>query len=397
MTRTAIVAISRRGAVLSGTLAASLDGDNRLYLDRRFIDGGNDVVPFDLPVRPLIQKLFHEYPRIVLFMPAGAAVRLLAPLLRLKGADPAVVCVDDAGRFAISLLSGHLGGADRLAQQVADILGATPVITSASHVTGTLAVDLLGQELGWRIEADSLDVTRASAAMINGEPVGIYQQAGEPDWWPSPWPDNLQVYSSLGSLAASSCAAALVISDQIAPNTGKGPGYQDALGDKPMVLYRPRSLVVGMGCRRGVPSEELEELLLDTFSQHNLALKSLRCIATAELKRDEPGLLRLAETYGVALQCYGSDALNSMFPPHPTMTDATTDETAASPGPTPSPAARRLLGLWGVSEPAALLGSGGEELLVTKRKSARATIAVARMNFSGARPKLATATQRSQS
>ena len=385
MTRTAIVAISRKGAVLSGTLAVFLEGNNRLYLDRRFIDGGNDIVPFDLPVRPLIQKLFHKYPRIVLFMPAGAAVRLLAPLLQHKGADPAVVSVDDAGRFAISLLSGHLGGADRLAQQVADILGATPVITSASHVTGTLAVDLLGQERGWQLEADSVDVTRASAAMINGEPVGICQQAGEPDWWPPdrPWPDNLRVYSSLEILAASSCAAALVISDQVAPDTGNGPSYRDAVGDKPLVLYRPRSLVVGMGCRRGVPSEELEELLLDTFSQHNLALKSLRCIATAELKRDEPGLLRLAETYGVALQCYSSAALNGMFPPHLT----TTDETAARPTPTPSPEPHRLVGLWGVSEPAALLASGSEGLLVKKQKSARATIAVARMNFSGARPK----------
>jgi cobalt-precorrin 5A hydrolase len=123
--------------------------------------------------------------------------------------------VDDAGQFAVSLLSGHLGGADRFAEEVARTIGATPVITSASYVTGTLAVDLLGQEYGWQLEADSLAVTRASAAVVNREPIGVYQDAGERDWWPAnnPLPANVQVYPTLDSLEDSSCAAALIISE----------------------------------------------------------------------------------------------------------------------------------------------------------------------------------------
>ncbi len=372
MTDTAIVAISRNGAELARRVATELGGGSTLYLDRRFLVEEDNAVAFDLPARPLVQSVFQECRRLVLFMPVGAAVRLLAPCLDHKHRDPAVVCVDDAGRFAVSLLSGHLGGADKLAQEVASILDASPVVTSASHVTGRLAVDLLGQEFGWQIEADPLTVTRASAISINGEPVGIYQEAGETGWWPSgqPLPDNVEVYRSLQSLAESPCAAALVITDLAAQDHSSEKTYSDALPGKFVVVYRPRSLAVGLGCRRGVPMEHLEHLIDTTFRDNNLAKASINCIATAELKRDEVGIGQMAAKLQVPVHCYGESDLNSMFPPE-----------GSELGPTPSPEPHRLLGIWGVCEPAALLASSATELLVTKTKTDRATVAVARMFY----------------
>jgi cobalt-precorrin 5A hydrolase len=390
MSRTCLVAISKRGASLARSLASSLAGDKALYLERRLLDREDEAEAFDLPLRPLVRRIFRQQQALVLFMPVGAAVRLLAPCLQDKHHDPAVVCVDDAGRFAVSLLSGHLGGADRLAEEVASILGATPVITSASYVTGTLAVDLLGQEFGWQLEADFLAVTRASAAVVNGEPVGTYQEAGEPDWWPQdrPLPDNITVHPSLEALAATSCSTALIITDRSAPASSEGLDYREALKNKIVVLYRPRSLVVGMGCRRGVPVEELEELLLDTFQKSNLSLSSFACLATAELKKDEGGILALAEKYDVPLHCYSGEELNSVFQLRPAVPPfrkggpgEISTPAEGSQGPTPSMKAYSLLGLWGVSEPAALLASGSKELLVPRQKTARATIAVARKRF----------------
>jgi cobalt-precorrin 5A hydrolase len=403
MTRTAIVAVSRHGSVLARSLAASLPGDTVLYLQRRFHQDDGESQPFDPPARSLVHQVFEEYQRLVLFLPVGAAVRLLAPCLKDKRKDPAVVCVDDAGRFAVSLLSGHLGGADRLAEEVAQALGATAVVTSASHAAGTLAVDLLGHGFGWRLEAEPVAITRASAAVVNGEPVGVYQEAGEPHWWPQgrPLPGNIAEYATLESLMQSKCAAALVITDRQDPAHGQAGSYRSAFGDRPVMVYRPRTLAAGMGCRRGVPAQELEDLLTDTFRRHNLALGSLRCIATAELKRDEPGLCTLADKYGVPMPCYSAEELNSVFssqpeleepgrvenPPNPPLPKGGKDESQASGkasiSPTPSPVARRLLGLWGVSEPAALLAAGSQELLVTRVKTSRATIAVARVVFPG--------------
>jgi cobalt-precorrin 5A hydrolase len=365
-------------------LAAAFEPDSTFYLDRRFLEPGDDAVPFDLPAKPVVQQAFRDYQQLVLFMPVGAAVRLLAPCLGHKHRDPAVVCIDDAGRFAVSLLSGHVGGGDRLARQAAALLGATPVVTSASEVTGVLAVDLLGREFGWKVDADSLTVTRASAAVVNGEPVGVYQETGEPGWLQDrPLPNNMQIFPSLKSLMESTCTAALVITDLLSP-----AGQDDqpsTLTEKHVVLYRPKSLVVGLGCRRDVPEEELEQLLDETLSRHNLCKDSVKCIATAELKRDEVGIGLLSDKLGAPVHCYSADELNSVFQDRDTPDIQATETLAAGRPrllPTPSETAHRLLGIWGVSEPAALLASGAEELLVTRKKTTRATVAVARIPFS---------------
>ncbi len=374
MPRTAVIAISQGGSALARTLALAWEGAADLFLKRGYRQAGEAVQEFDLPLRPVIRRVLAEYSAVVLFLPVGASVRLIAPYLLDKHQDPAVLCVDEAGKFVVSLVSGHVGGADRLAQEVAAILGATPVITSASHVTGTLAVDLLGQEFGWTVEADNVAVTRASAAVVNGEPVGVFQSAGESDWWPAntPLPDNIVIFDSLESLAAGECSAALVISDQLNPFADKKDQIQQGWH---LVLYRPRSLVAGMGCRRGVPVEELDQLLLETFRESNLALASLVCIATAELKKDEPGLIALADQYDVPLACYSGDDLNQVFASQ----DGGPGEYVK--GLTRSEKAHSLLGIWGVSEPAAVLASGANDLLVPKHKAARATVAVARKPF----------------
>ena len=384
MSKTAIIAISRRGSELARSLLTSFDVSATLYLDRRFLRDGENATPFDLPVRPLVQHAFESYRQLVLFMPVGAAVRLVARRLEDKHHDPAVVCVDDGGRFAVSLVSGHTGGADALAEKVASALDATPVITSASRVMDSLAVDLLGEEFGWRVEADSQTVTRASAAMINGEPVGLYQEAGEPGWWPAgrPLPDNLRVYSSLDDLASSGCASALLVSDA----TRIAAEYAAAGGVSPVVVFRPNSLVAGMGCRKGVPAAELEDLLASTLDENVLALPCLSVIATADLKREEPGILELAARLGVPVRCFTTEELNGVFERREQDSCQPAFQIAGKsiPGfaPTPSPAPQRLVGVAGVAEPAALLASGANRLLVARQKSAGATVAVARRVFS---------------
>ena len=395
-----LVAISGGGANLAAKLAGSSAQSSRGFsagtarihvVDRHAasvrVPSSVDVQSFSLPLRPVLKRLFGQYRRLVLFMPVGAAVRLLAPSLEHKQSDPAVVCVDDAGKFAVSLLSGHVGGADDLALEVAGIIGAQPVITSASYVMDTLAVDLLGREFGWRLETGPATVTRVSADVVNGELVGIYQDAGERAWWPEDkeLPANLKVFTSLTDLFESDCSAGLVMTDRILPSAlqpGAGTRFDSSVSR--LVVYRPQSLVVGMGCRRGVSVEHLEELLVSAFGQHGISLSSVKCIATAEIKRDEAGINQLAAKYGVPVVCFGAEDLNGMFEGAPSEVVATgKDELSGTVGclPTPSAVAYRLLGVWGVSEPAALLASGARELLVPREKTDRATLAVARIPF----------------
>ena len=364
--KTAIIALTRNGARMARTLAGSLDRDHALFIDRRFRKDDDSGEAFDLPLWPVVKRAFAGYSSLVLFLSAGASIRLLAPLLESKQIDPAVVCVDDAGSFCVSLISGHVGGADQLAQEVAVCLGARAVVTSASHASGTLAVDLLGREFGWRLKADATTITRASAAVINSQPIGIWQGAGEPGWWPDgkPLPGNIAVYATLEDLAASACATALIISDTTSD-------LETLLADKITVVYRPRSLVIGMGCRRGVPVEELESLLAEAFRENGLSAECLAEIATAEIKRGEPGLEQLAERHGVPLSFLQANELNAVFETNP---GAITSKSERAHG---------LVGVWGVAEPAALLTAGASELLVNRKKTTRATIAIARKNFTG--------------
>ena len=369
---TAIVAISSRGAEMARRLAVCLEGAVELHVSRRYSQPADSETSFDLPARPVVQELFNTAESLILFMPVGAAVRLLASSLEDKHSDPAVVCVDDAGRFAVSLVSGHLGGADALAQKVAEALGATPVITSASHALGVFSADMLGRDFGWTIEARPGHLTRASAAVVNGEAVGLFQDAGEADWQSAnqELPNNVTVYSSIGAAMGSDCAAALIITDR---SDLEMAGYDAA--KQAVVVYRPKTLVAGMGCRKGVPADHLLELLTKAFEANALSSSSLNCIATADLKQDEPGLIELAAKYDVPLRCYSADELNSVFGEESSSGTAGAGKSVA----TARPRVHGLLGLWGVSEPAALLAAGSRELLAQRIKTDRATIAIARI------------------
>ena len=362
-TAIAIVAVSRPGAALARRLAAA-DGfrDAELHLERRTASPDAAATAgarlYDLPLRPVLQDLFGRCGGLVAFLPVGATVRLLAPALGDKRRDAAVVCVDDGGQYAVSLLSGHTGGADALARRVAAAIGAQAVVTSASDALGMPAVDLIGREQGWRIEASATDLTRAAAAVVNGWPVALWLDPETGVCWPEERPpsDNIVAVGDLADAFRGDYAAALAVSDRIVA------GGPDAA--RPVALYRPPTLVAGIGCRRGVSMAHLRALLADTLRAHGLAPGSLAKIATADIKADEAGIMELAAELEVPVQVYGAAELEAAG--------------RRLPDATPS-AAQELLGVYGVAEPAAALAAGAGRLLAPRRKSDRATVAVARI------------------
>ena len=364
--KTAIVAVSRPGAGLARRLASNLP-DVELHLERRLAgDSDHDIRLYDLPLRPVLQDLFVNRDALIVFLPVGAAVRLLAPVFAGKKRDPAVVCVDDAGRYAISLLSGHTGGADELSRQVADALGAQAVITSASDALNVTAIDLVGRKLGWRIDASPADLTRAAAAVVNGEPVALWLDPATGAGWPddSPLSDGIVIVDSLDDATAGGYAAILIVSDRLLSLDT----------ERPLVKYRPPTLVAGVGCRRGVDGEHLQGLLADTFRANGMARQSIAKIATADLKANEPGIIALADSLGVPLEIYAAAELNATVHSEPEPADSQ----RGLHHPTPS-AASDLLGVFGVAEPAAMLAAGASGVIVPRAKSDRATIAVARI------------------
>jgi len=240
----AVVSITRHGIALAGKVVAALPGA-QLFAPEKFQAEAEIAAPgaartYVGKVGDQVPALFAAFEGIVAIVSLGAVVRLIAPHLRSKETDPAVVVVDEAGKFAIPVLSGHLGGANELAGHLATALGATPVLTTASDARQTLAVDLLGRELGWTFEATHDEVVRASAAVVNDEPVALVQEAGSPDWWPhhangrsGPVPANIKQFSRLEEVDLDSVAAVLWISHRPLP-----PELAPRLAGR-LVTYRP--------------------------------------------------------------------------------------------------------------------------------------------------------------
>lgn len=224
----AVVSITKHGIALAGKVVAALPGA-QLFCPEKFRTEGELAAPgvthcYEGKVGDQVPALFAAFDGIVCIVSLGAVVRLIAPHLKNKETDPAVVVVDEAGKFAIPVLSGHLGGANGLAGHLATALGATPVLTTASDARETIGVDILGRELGWRFEATHDEIIRCSAAMVNDEPVALVQEAGSPDWWTNhangrkgPMPANVRRFDRLEDVPLAEFAAVLWIAERAMP------------------------------------------------------------------------------------------------------------------------------------------------------------------------------------
>ena len=219
----AVVSITKHGIALAGKVVAALPGA-QLFCPEKFRTEGETTAPgavhcYAGKVGDQVPALFAAFDGIVAIVSLGAVVRLIAPHLKNKETDPAIVVIDEAGRFVIPVLSGHLGGANQLAGHLATALGAQAVLTTASDARETLAVDLLGRELGWTFEASHDEIVRCSAAMVNDEPVALIQESGSTDWWTrhangrsGPLPANLTRFERLEDVPLDRFAAVLWIS-----------------------------------------------------------------------------------------------------------------------------------------------------------------------------------------
>ncbi|EMT46707.1 cobalt-precorrin 5A hydrolase [Anoxybacillus flavithermus] len=351
----AVVAITKHGVEIARKLHEKLP-DAHIYYTDKFAKGDEEqkgIRLFSGNVRVHLATWFATYRGLILIISLGAVVRMIAPLLKDKKTDPAVVVIDDKAEHVISVLSGHLGGANELTRQVAALLHARPVITTASDVQQTIAVDLFGRSFGWVWENEE-NLTPVSAAVVNEQHVAIVQESGERHWWTydAPLPANIRTYGSIAEALKARPDAALVVTHRLL-------GKEEQAILQHGVLYRPKVIVIGIGCNRGTSAQEIEQVICDTLQQLRFSLKSVKALCTIDLKKDEEGLLAVANKYGWPLIFYTPEQLN----------DVPIDE--------PSETVFRYTGAYGVSEPAAKRYSGQQQLVLTKKKSGNVTISVA--------------------
>ncbi|MGE3540880.1 MAG: precorrin-4 C(11)-methyltransferase [Candidatus Tectimicrobiota bacterium] len=359
--RIALIAVTQQGVTRAYTLRRQLaQGD--VYRPARY--GPASAAwdqPYDTALAEQVGRLFTQYDQLVFFLATGAVTRLIAPYLVSKATDPGVLAVDEAGHFVIPVLSGHLGGANAFARTVAGHLGATPVITTASDVIGGLSLDLLAETYGWVIEpAERL--TTAAMALVNQEPVAIIQEIGSQGSWLRSWslPPHVTWVAQPSELPAQSFHTVLWITDRLVSDL-------HGLAPERILWLRPPSLVLGMGCERGLPLQALEDGLTHFLTQQGFARASIRTLASLDRKADETAMLEAARLSAWQTVFYQAAEL------------------AQSAGMAhPSEAVARCVGTPGVAEPAALLAAQAEHLLVEKQ-IVTSPLAPQRMTFALAR------------
>jgi len=349
MERVAILAITKNG-IKMGLSLKNLFPNWKVFAPSKFSDNNEVIEWYNDSTSIKIVDLFKSNNALICLFSLGAVIRLIAPHIKDKKTDPAVIVIDDKAQFVISVLSGHLGGANELSNDIAQKINAVPVITTAADVNKTIAVDLVGKEFGWRIDGDDT-VTKVSAFMVNKEKIGVFQNVGNRDWWKKEFPRNVFKYDSFDELKNSQSKGFLIISDQV---------FDDKILEN-TVVYRPQTLVVGVGLHWDTSKETIKSGLETSLQKFNLSYKSIARFVSIKKEKDIVGLIELGKEMNIPVEYIDREELSTIDTPNPSKTVQTFEGTPS------------------VSEAAAIKSSQGELVVEKQKFPPNLTIAIARI------------------
>lgn len=337
---TAYFYLTEEGGLLAHKLAVAHPGD--IYNKDNFKEN--------------LRAGFKKYDSLVCIMATGIVVRILAPLIVHKTSDPAVVVLDQKGKHAISLLSGHLGGANDLAREMASISGGEAVITTATDVAGELSFDTFAKKYDMAIE-NIEQLKHISGALLSGKKVNVFTDKNVEKLYPElvkeqkrgalhvfPISEFFKIYkinniktAIVGDSEIVENNKSNVIMNEDTSNTSDSSNIYNIESDIPAVIIdegfptklttvsditisslspvlylRPRTICAGIGCKRNMEQQPIEEALLQTLKEEGIHPLALKCIATIPLKSDEPGIIGTAANRNVPLQIIPTEEIEAL-------------------------------------------------------------------------------------
>lgn len=366
--RQAVFAATRTGLCLAVRLRSVLAGAVDIYAPQRHVDFAARAASEQAAVSngwtmqgyerlaDCVAGCFHRYDALVFIMAAGIVVRMIAPHLENKLQDPAVVVMDEQARHVVSLLSGHIGGANLLTQQLARGLGADPVITTATDVEKKLAPDMIAAELGMRPWPKN-HIKTINSALLEGKKLGYFvddRLTGADSYREQLYRLGIQVvYSTMAEAEAADFLVYLL------------PSEADAFTDRPVpnhiLCLSPRRLWAGVGCRRGTPKEEILSAVQTACSRIGQETAGIFGLASTLVKRDEEGLLAAAAKLGRDILFFDNETLGRMIRQY---------------GLTESPFVKKTIGIGNVCEAAALAAAAPGRIVLPKMNYGKVTVAL---------------------
>jgi cobalt-precorrin 5A hydrolase len=313
---------------------------------RDISDWESKVQPVEGTLREWTEAQFHSQDALVFIGATGIAVRAIAPFVQSKATDPAVLCMDEQGNYLISLLSGHLGGANELAVKLAGICGAVPVITTATDINGKFSVDSFARKE--HLYLDNLKLAkRISAEILENRKVGLYS--------------DFEICSPIP----------LELSSQISMQGKRQLGISISLDENyepfaETLHLIPEILVLGIGCKKGTSKEQIQAVVRTVMEQNQFSMHSIRCVASIDLKKEEEGLLAFCGELGVELWTFSAEELRQV---------------SCEDGFTESDFVAGITGVGNVCERSALRASGCTKLIQKKAAMQGVTVAIAMQEY----------------
>jgi cobalt-precorrin 5A hydrolase len=352
-----IFAVTRQGVETAAKIRDILSKkqiDCEIFVSKKYAI--KDAVPIENKLGQAIKDVFREVDAVVAVMATGIVVRTVAPLLKSKLSDPAVVCVDTSGRFAISLLSGHYGGANELAKLIADGLGAVPVITTASNVLGKQSIDELARTTRCVI-VNPESLVAVNSVLVNGEEL-VLVLVGNVNIFPLEKKGEYEIRTTENAEHAveivNSFDAGVIITKEKVTLQGL---------KKPVTVLKPKTVAVGIGSRKNVSEDAIIETVTKALTQSNILLERVDRLATVDIKKDSLSMKSAAQKMGLKLEYISVDELRAFK-----HEDLSAD----------SEFVKEKIGVGGICERAALIVAGKKaKLILKKTKGKGVTAAVA--------------------
>ena len=322
--KVAIISVSKKGYDLSFKLKELLDNDSTIIKC--------DIYHKD--VKKTFNLLFYEYDAIIAIMASGILIRSISHLIESKTTDPAILNIDDNGNFVISMLSGHLGGANKLTSKIADLINATPVITTSTDVNKKLGIDVLAKDLYLSID-NTKEILYFNKSILDGKKV-LFTVNSEGKY------DYLYDYLNNNTLE-------IDVSINFSSRIKNGEIEAECNSHK--ILLKPRKIVFGIGCRRGKSCKKINEAVSIVLSELNIHPSRINMLSSAEIKKDEIGLVELSKSLDIPINFVDLDRLK-LFKSN----DVQKSDFVMS-----------KFGICGVCEPSALITAGFDSKLIYKK------------------------------
>ncbi len=377
----AAVAVTRKGIELARQLADDFPGLDILAAGSFAEDFSESVQPLPGSLSEMAGEIMDEYDGLIFIMALGIVVRVIAPWLEDKRKDPAVVTVDETGSWVISTLSGHLGGANKLAEKIADILQAEAIITTATDVRSRPALDMLAEEIGGELVPFE-NLKHAGSHMLAGGKLeiicaeshykNIIEESSALNSTDREFYKN-KIEFSLPGRSGSSPAESVNAADGfpllVSARDHDHRRFESLLGNEYIQLV-PREIVIGIGARKGIERQAVIGAVLGDLQELGFHSKSLKALATADIKQGEPGIKKAAARLDVPLKIVSREEIAAEIK------NASLSEQNYSF----SKFVKDKIGVGGVCEPAAVLQAKPGKLIRSKKNHGDLTTAVARTN-----------------